>query len=303
MLLSHLSDPPRRWEDLRVLFIGGYWMGDNDLVKIYLRSLRDLCPNVQEFSTEDHRDALDCMGRPYDYGAHGPVYIRQGAIDGILRSFSPHLIVCCAGGLSFTPYETISLRSKHCVVGMALSDPDVFTPSTQYIAKNFDAYFTNSLKATAWYRELGANITWLPFACYPPYHRRVPSTPEFECDVMFLGQARPDRVPIVSRVRPEFRTRVFGTGWDTFGVLNSGILPAAKVVPAVNSARVCIDFARNLAGEYMVKYRVFEFAGCGAVTCTETFPELGAHFDFGEEILGYKTRGGTSGTHSDLCDG
>lgn len=289
VLLSHVSEPPSGWDDLRILFIGGYWMGDNDLVRVYLRSLQDLCPNVYEFSTEEHRDVLDCKGRPYDYGTHGPVYLRKGSLDSVLRTFSPHLILCCAGGLSFVPHEAFSLRKSYCLAGMALSDPDVFEPSTQYIAGNFDAYFTNSLKAAAWYRDIGANVTWLPFACYPKYHRRLPRAPEFACDVMFLGQARPDRVALVRRVSAGFRTRVFGTSWDAFDVSNEGILPPDEIVPAVNSASVCVDFARNLAGEYMVKYRIFEFAGCGAVTFTETFPELSLHFSYGKEILGYST--------------
>jgi hypothetical protein len=97
---------------------------------------------------------------------------------------------------------------------------------------------------------------------------------------MFIGQARPERVPLVKRVSAAFRTRVFGTSWNTFEIPNDGMLPADQVVPAVNSATVCVDFARNLAGDYMVKYRMFEFAGCGAVGCTERFTELGFHFTF-----------------------
>jgi spore maturation protein CgeB len=289
MLLSQFRNAPVNWKDLRVFFIGGYWMGDNDLVKVYLRSLQDLCPNVYEFSTEDHREALDCKGRPYDYGAHGPIYIRRSYVDAALRDVTPHVILCCAGGLSFSPADAVHLRKQFCLAGMALSDPDVFEPSTQYIAQNFDTYFTNSLRATAWYRELGVNVAWLPFACYPSYHKRLPADPRFKCDVLFIGQARPDRVALVKRVSSAFHTRVFGTSWHSFHVPNEGILPAGDVVAAVNSATVCIDFARNLAGDHMVKYRMFEFAGCGAVGCTERSPELGLHFAFGDEILGYDT--------------
>ncbi len=289
MLLSQLQEPVSGWQDLRVLFIGGYWMGDNDLVKMWLRSLNDLTPGVYEYSTEEHRDVLDTCGRPYDYGRWGPVYVKYEAVREIIESHRPHLIVCCAGGLSLHPEVAQELRKRHCLVGMALSDPDIFEPATSKIAGNFDLYFTNSREAAKLYRQVDVDAIWLPFANYPKYHQRLVKDPRYECDVLFVGQARPDRVELVNRIASMFRTKVFGTNWNDHGVANEGMLPSDQVIPAVNSASVCLDFARNLAGDYMVKYRIFEVAGCGAVVCTEQFDELAVHFEFGKEILGYNT--------------
>jgi hypothetical protein len=287
-----LSDHPeklRHWEELRVLFVGGYWMGDNDLVKIYLRSLRDLTPHVYEYSTEDHRDALDCGGRDYDYGRWGPVHLKPDHLQPVIDDHRPHLIICCAGGLSFFPAMAERLRQKHCLVGIALSEPDVFEPATSKIAPHFDAFFSNSPRAVEMHRQNGANAVYLPFACYPKYHRKLPKTRRYECDVLFVGQARPDRVELTRKIQAKFKTLVFGSGWDQYQVPNEGMLPAEEVVPAINSASVCLDFARNLQGEYMLKYRIFEFAGCGAVACTERFPELSRHFTYGKELIGYDT--------------
>lgn len=270
-----------------MLFIGGYWMGDNDLVKIYLRSLQDLTPHVFEYSTEDHRDALDCDGRDYDYGRWGPVHLKPDHLQPVIDAHNPHLIVCCAGGLSFFPDMAQRLRQKHCLIGIALSEPDVFEPATSKIAPRFDVFFSNSPRAVEMHRSNGANAVYLPFACYPKYHRKLPKTRRYECDVLFVGQARPDRVELTKKLQARFRMRVFGSGWDKFDVPNEGLLPAEEVVPAINSASVCLDFARNLEGDYMLKYRIFEFAGCGAVACTERFPELARHFTYGKELLGY----------------
>ena len=287
MRLTDHPDKPRRWRDLRVLFIGGYWMGDNDLVRMWLRSLQDLTPHVVEYSTEEHRDALDHGDRPYDYGRWGPVYLKPEHLRPVIAAHRPHLIVCCAGGLSFHPEVSAALRRDHCVIGMALSDPDVFEPATSKIAPLFDCFFTNSRKAYEMHRANGANVEWLPFACYPKYHRKLPRTRRYDCDVLFVGQARPDRVELARKMQASFKTLVFGSGWDEAGVPNQGMLPAEEVIAAINSASVCLDFARNLQGDYMVKYRIFEFAGCGAVACTERFDELAAHFTYDKELLGY----------------
>jgi spore maturation protein CgeB len=278
-----------QWQDLRVLFIGGYWMGDNDLVKMMLHSLEDLGPQVREYSTEEHRDALDCGDRAYDYGRWGPVYLKPDHLRTVIDEHDPHLIVCCAGGLTFPPDMAAQLRERHCLAGIVLSDPDLFEPATSKICRNFDVFFTNSLKAVDLYDQIGVKSWWLPYACYPKYLRRLPPQPRYECDVLLIGEVRPNRVPLARNISARFRTRVFGRGWDEFGIPNEGMLSSDEVVPAINSASVCVDFPRNFAGDCNVKYRAFEVAGCGSVLCTEKFEEIGHHFRFGEEILGYDT--------------
>ena len=283
-----------KWSELRVFFIGGYCIGENDHVRLWLQSLKDLGAQVYEFSTEEHPEVLDCKGRPHDYGFHGPVFLRESHLGPLLEKFDPHWVFVCAGGLSFTPYVSAGLRKKFCLTGMALSDPDAFEPSTQHICANFDRYFTNSRGALELYAEIGTKAYWFPFSCYPPYHRRVPPAPEFACDVLFIGQARPDRVELVKRVAATFDTKVFGgacfgADWAHYGIASKGFLSAQDFVTAANSAKVCVDFARNRAGDLMVKHRMFEFAACGVVTCTEHFPDLAEHFIYGKEILGYDT--------------
>ena len=99
---------------------------------------------------------------------------------------------------------------------------------------------------------------------------------------------------LVKRVAATFDTKVFGgacfgADWAHYGIASKGFLSAQDFVTAANSAKVCVDFARNRAGDLMVKHRMFEFAACGAVTCTEHFPDLAEHFIYGKEILGYDT--------------
>src|SRR5688500_15426520 len=109
--------------ELRAFHIGGYWRGANDMVRQMMLGLRSTGAEVVEFSTDDHRDALDTEGRAYDRGTTGPVWLRWEALEEPIARARPHLVVCNAGGLSFRPADARRLRESACLLGIALSDP------------------------------------------------------------------------------------------------------------------------------------------------------------------------------------
>jgi len=95
---------------LRVLFIGGYWMGEMDVVRMYLGGIQDLGASVVEYCRDQKLGALDHGERPYDRGTFGPVYLKWEAIRPIVEQHDPDLVVCCAGGLGFHPEFADELR-------------------------------------------------------------------------------------------------------------------------------------------------------------------------------------------------
>src|SRR5688500_13063245 len=129
--------------ELRALHVGGYWRGANDMVRQMMLGLRSTGADVVEYCTDDHHEALDTDGQPYVRGTTCPVWLRWEAMEDLIAGTRPHLIVCNAGGLSFRPADARRLRETTCLLGIALSDPDVFEPSTRHIAANFDLYLTN----------------------------------------------------------------------------------------------------------------------------------------------------------------
>src|SRR5689334_6064711 len=92
---------PSAMKDIRVVHIGGYWRGPNDVVRQMMLGLRQTGAEVLEVCTDDHPDMLDTEGRPYDRGTYGPVWIRPQYLSQLIGSFSPHVVVCNAGGLGF----------------------------------------------------------------------------------------------------------------------------------------------------------------------------------------------------------
>jgi hypothetical protein len=277
-------------ESLRVLFIGGYWMSAMDVVRMYLCGIQDLGASVVEYCTDHHLDALDHGSRPYDRGSYGPTYLKWEALRPIVEQHDPHLIVCCAGGLAFHPEVAQELRRTRCLIGLAMSDPDVFTLSTSVISPSFDHFFTNHLGTVARHREVGANAHWLPFPCYPKFHHRRSRDTRFACDVIVAGHGREDRADLIRPLVRAFRVKVFGTSWADHGIeaTDLNLAPTGLIGAAFSSATIGLDFARNFSGLPIAKLRLFEIAGCGAIPCTEYSEELPHLFD-DSEILTFCT--------------
>ncbi|HEX4495764.1 MAG TPA: glycosyltransferase [Thermoanaerobaculia bacterium] len=277
------TDPSR----LRAFHIGGYWRGANDMVRQMMLGLRAAGAEVHEYSTDEHREALDTEGRPYDRGTTGPVWLRFERLREPLERFAPHLIVCNAGGLSFRPEDARALRRGACLLGIALSDPDVFAPATRHFAATFDLFLTNAPGCVPRYRALGARAGVLPIATNEAFFHPAPPSSEHACEVLVLGRAHPDRLEPVRALVERFDTHVYGEGWDEHGIAGRGLIYGDDVLAALASARITVIFFRTGGGHALVKVGLFDFAAAGALVLTNRFAEVERYFDYGREIVGF----------------
>ena len=233
---------------LCVLHIGGYWRGVNDMVRMMMLGLAQTGATVVEFDTDRQREALDTEGSVYDRGTTGPVWLRPEVVLPAIEAASPHLIVCNAGGLGFRPEIAAQLRRQHCLVGIALSDPDVFEPSTRHIAPHFDRFFTLSAECLPRYRAIGANAELLRLATNDEFYRPVPSRPELLCDVTMLGRAHPDRVEPVRALAAAFNLHLYGEFWEEHGIASRGFVFGDELLAVLASARTTVVFNRTSGG-------------------------------------------------------
>jgi spore maturation protein CgeB len=277
------TDPSR----LRAFHIGGYWRGTNDMVRQMMLGLRAAGVEVHEYSTDEHREALDTEGRAYDRGTTGPVWLRFERLREPIARFAPHLIVCNAGGLSFRPEDARALRRRACLLGIALSDPDVFAPATRHIAATFDLFLTNAPDCVPRYRALGARAGVLPIATNEAFFHPAPARPEHACEVLVLGRAHPDRLEPVRALVERFDTHVYGEGWEEHGIAGRGLIYGDDVLAALNSARITVIFFRTGGGHALVKVGLFDFAAAGALVFTNRFAEVERYFTYGREIVGF----------------
>jgi hypothetical protein len=283
-LLQRLRPPSPA--ELRVFYIGGYWRGSNDMVAQMLGGLKAVGVTVQAFNTDDHPEALETDGIPYDRGTSGPVWlVREKLFPSILK-FRPHLIICNAGGLSFRPQDALTLRGWGIqLLGIVLSDPDVFQPTTRKIFKNFDVMYTNDAATAEAYRQGGVPAYQMPIATNDGFFHPVPPAPEYACEVLHLGAAHQDRIEPVRALVEHFDTHIYGENWEKHGFQNRGLIYGGETLKALNSARITILFLRTPSGRQTIKVGIFDFLAVGALVATEDFPELRQYFDVQKEII------------------
>ena len=272
----------------RTLHIGGYWRGPNDIVRQMMLGLRAAGADVLEFNTDERRDALETDGTPYDRGTSGPVWLKWDALRPVIDQFRPDLIVCNAGGLSFRPERAAAIRSERLLVGIALSDPDVFEPATSKIARNFDMFLTNAPQSVDGYRALGVRAMALPIATNDEFFQPVPPREELRCDALLIGRAHPDRIAPVRMLRERFNVHVYGEDWEKFGIPSRGLIYGQDVMAALNSAAVTLIFSRSPGGYGVIKVGLFDFLAAGALVATDYMPELPRYLEPGREILTFR---------------
>ena len=273
--------------ELRILHIGGYWRGQGDIVRQMMLGLGDAGADVCEYSTDDHPHALDTDGRGYDRGASGPVWLRWDVLNPIVQRVDPHVIVCNAGGLSFRPEVAAELRERRSLVGIALSDPDVFEPTTRHIAANFDAFLTCAPAMLARYRALGVRVALLPAATHAGTFHPVEPRVELRCEVLVMGAAHADRIEPVRQLVEHFDTHVYGEGWQAHGIASRGLVEGDDVLAALSSAKITVVFFRTPSGHPLVKAGLFGFPAAGALVATNHFSEVAQYFKYGEEVIGF----------------
>lgn len=273
--------------ELRAFHIGGYWRGPNDMVRQMMLGLRGAGAEVYEYSTDAHQEALDTDGRAYDRGTTGPVWLRWEHLEEPIRRFDPHLVICNAGGLAFRPHVAAQLRKRLCLLGIALSDPDVFEPTTRHLSAAFDLFFTNASVCVSRYGELGARAALLPIATNEEFFHPVPPRPEYGCEVLVLGRAHPDRIEPVRALCGAFDTHLYGEGWAEHGLASRGLIFGDDVLAALNSAKITVVFFLTGGGHANVKVGLLDFTAAGALVATNTYRSVEEYVAYGNEIIGF----------------
>lgn len=282
-LKDQIFDQGFHW---KILFIGTSVNGTTDIVSSLSRSLRNLGHHVLDLDTSRHRVLNNPLRRQ---GGMGPIYVDYEKIRQTVDSFEPQVIICCAGGLTFTEEDAQKLKDRGIVlVGITLSDPDVF-PSIQDHQHVFDLHTTNAEIALQMYKDAGINNTvYFPFGIDRGFvTQEVPASNDYNADVICLGHAtnRPDRNSMMTHLDKRFDVRTYGRGWE---IPNSITVAGQEMVQALQGGKVHVNFPLTRAGFINIKCGVFESAGQGKVVATGEFEEMSEFFTYGEDIIGYK---------------
>src|SRR5690625_1418879 len=268
---------------LKITFIGKYTEGATGVVRSIFMGLQELGHTIQEINVQQRRKNLR-NDRPHR-GGHGPNYIHLGKIRQELLAFQPELILLCAGGYTFTPQD-MALLQKFCpVVGITLSDPDVF-PTVSTYCHTFSYHTTNSIIAYERYRSHGlTNTILMPFGVDSRFFLPRPVDPQFRCDVAVIGHAHKQRFPLARRLVEEFDVRLHGRNWPWN---TTGPVRGEDWFRAAYSARFLVNFPTTRAGYTNVKVGILEAVSTGRLLFTEHFSEMARYFEYDKEIVGYR---------------
>lgn len=248
--------------------------------------LHELGHTVQEINVGQRPDVL-AKRRRY-LGGHGPNIVHLPAIHAELFAFQPELIILCAGGLTFSPEDLAKLRRRCPIVGMTLSDPDVFSTVSTY-CHHFTYHTTNSVLAYEEYKRRGIrNTILMPFAVDSRFFAPRPADPQWACDVAVIGHANKQRLALAQRLADEFDVRFHGRNWPwkTLGPVHG-----EDWFRAAYSTRFLVNFPQTRRGFINVKVGVFEAVATGRLLFTQYFDEMKRYFEYDKEIIGYRDSG------------
>lgn len=282
-LRSATFEAPRKH---RIVFVGRFFQGATGIVASLHRALEGLGHTVFELEPAKHKEALDASSGAK--GGYGPVFFRPEAVAPIFETFDPEIVVFCAGGVVLDDAARDWFRERGIVtIGLTLSDPDVQDSVIDHVDR-FDFHTTNAQLALERYVAEGHRNTFLmPFGIDRDFILRdVAPAPELAADAICIGHAagRPDRHEVMTRLAELVDVRVYGNGWPLPG---AAPVSGDRLLQAAHEGTVHVNFPATRAGFTNVKCGVFETIGAGAILATSRFDEMGALFEYGDEILGY----------------
>ncbi|MBS2967897.1 polysaccharide pyruvyl transferase family protein [Metabacillus sp. KIGAM252] len=288
LLIAGKGEEPAAVKKLRIAHFGRYGEGDTDIVRSMFLSLVQMGHEVQEWNTGIHPEWTYAPKK--HGGGNGPIYVRLRIIREKLMKFRPDLIICNAGGLTFSRSDMDWLKNNGIpVLGISLSDPDVFPTVSQY-ADRFTWHATNAMLAYEKYKKQGStNIYYMPFGIDSRFFEERPAYSKFAADVAIIGHGRRDRYPIASALCQNFNTKLYGVKWPYPGHA-MGEVRGDDWFKAAYSTKMLVNFPRTVKGHTNIKVGILEAAATGKLLFTEYFEEMKNLFEYGEEIVAYHSK-------------
>lgn len=277
---------------MKLVHIGSYFEGENDIVAQMYRSLSALkIHHVTALDPQIYswKRAMSTRG-----GSHSIRYLRNRTLKKAL-SFSPEAIILNAGRLSLTQKQKSRLaRQGVTVVGIGLSDPDLVNSGIE-IARRCDLYYTNARVALEKYQSAGIeNVKVSLFGIEADKNSRLHSDSETLSDLVLVGGRRPERVELVKYLcQNGLNVACYGKGWALMSEENlttHSEVHGLEYIRALSSGKAYLSFSQTAAGYFNLKIGALDAMALGIPVVTEDFPEMREIFKANEEVTLYSTK-------------
>lgn len=221
-------------------------------------------------------------------------YVGRSLADKLVRSyldrFEPDAIIVFSADIQDETFDYFCGRVK---TGLLLDDTfPIDSPVIRFI-RRVDVFFLTMTGQLEAYRAAGAKrAVFLHNGVDPDHHRRSTPHRSFASDVAFIGGAHyPDRIDLIKTLHDEFDLKVYGPGWQKFG-----IQPARHRIGVKQFSRVCastkiivgIDISADL--ELCFSNRTWFVLGCGGFLITRYVPGLELLFANHKHMVWYRDK-------------
>ncbi|NQT04138.1 MAG: glycosyltransferase [Planctomycetes bacterium] len=140
-------------------------------------------------------------------------------------------------------------------------------------------------------------ITWLPFACDPDYHRKVPITGEdkreYGRDIAFVGAYYPNRWQIFRELE-EFDLGIWGPSWgkvaermNTSTHIKDVKIDVSQWVKIYSAAKIVIvtHFHGGKTPCYQASPKIYEALACGSFVLVDNQKDVFSLFENGKHLV------------------
>lgn len=219
-----------------------------------------------------------------------------------VESFHPDFLFTEGDPPNFNRETVYSIASQYGipVIYWAIQDPVWFQEISRYCAARSDYVFTTTIELLPEYRKLGKKAELLLFGCNPSFHKRLPPSPEYLYDLVFVGSNYPRRLEatrymLEPLLRNQASLMVWGHWWQQEDALfqlpatnYGGLLPYNLLPLVYSSAKIVLGLHLDNNSITQTSVRTYEVLGCGAFYLTQYTPahehlfKRGTHLDWAE---------------------
>ncbi|WP_442950094.1 CgeB family protein [Paenibacillus sp. HW567] len=185
-------------------------------------------------------------------------------------------------------------------------DDPYFTKDTSVICHHYDHVFTHELGCVDFYRSLGVNsVHYLPLCVNPQmfYPRRT--GPQYQYDVVFIGNAFRNRTELFDELAPFLHGKkvlIAGGFWERLTAfeelspyIKDGFIPPEETANYYSGAKLVINIHRPWEGgqdnrnsyqlpSRSINPRTYEISACGTLQLTDVRDDLGSHYRPGKDL-------------------
>lgn len=163
------------------------------------------------------------------------------------------------------------------------------------ISSAYDFFFSHEPKTIKIHQELGANVSYLPYAINELIHKKVCLSQDEEralsSQVCFVGTHSSYREKILEHLKG-FDLKIWGDGWEKSSLspfLKGQGVSQEMMNKIFNAARIGVNIHQeSVAGGGNLNCRTFELLGAGVLKLVDERQGIKGLFKNGEEIVTYK---------------